>query len=238
MKVIIIDDEPKAIENLRILLNRNHPNVKVVSEVSDSLLAFEEISKHKPDVIFTDVNMPNLDGLKLTSALTNELPLKIFLTAYEQYAFDAIKNSAFDYLLKPIDIAELKRTVDKAERYLKLLKNNHFGESDYETDKIAFNVKDGVIFTELKDILYLFAEGSYTTVVCENNQKHMLSKNLKEFEKLLPTSHFLRCHNSYIVNKGKVMMFRKTEGHQLVMRNGDIVEVSKNLKDDILEFLK
>jgi two-component system, LytTR family, response regulator len=238
MNVIIIDDEPKAIENLRILLNRNHSKVKIVAEVSDSLLAFEEISKHKPDIIFTDVNMPNLDGLKLTSALTDELPLKIFLTAYDQYAMEAIKNRAFDYLLKPIDIAELKKTLDKAERYLKLLKSNHSTDIVYETDKIAFNVKDGVIFTELKDILYLFAEGSYTTVMCENNQKHMLSKNLKEFEKLLPTSHFLRCHNSYIVNKEKVMMFKKSEGHQLVMKNGDFVEVSKNMKDDILEFLK
>jgi two-component system, LytTR family, response regulator len=238
MKVIIIDDEPKAIENLRILLNRNHPTVQIVAEVLDSLLALEEISKHKPDVIFTDINMPNMDGVKLTSALSDELPLKIFLTAYDQYALDAIKNRAFDYLLKPIDIIELKKTLDKAQRYLELLSTNHKVECVYETDKITFNVKEGVIFIDLKDILYLFAEGSYTAVICENNHKHMLSKNLKEFEKQLPSSHFLRCHNSYIVNKEKVTMYRKSEGYQLVMKNGNLVEVSKNLKDSIVDFLK
>ncbi len=238
MKVIIIDDEPKAIENLRMLLNRNHPHIKIVAEISDSLLAFEEISRHNPDIIFTDVNMPNMDGVKLTSVLTEELPLKIFLTAYDQYALDAIRNRAFAYLLKPIDIIELKSTIDKAERYLKLIKSNHTEARAYETDKIAFNVKEGTIFMELKDILYLFAEGSYTTVICENNQKYMLSKNLKAFEKLLPESHFLRCHNSYIVNKEKVTMFKKSDGHQLVMKNGNLVEVSKHLKDSIMDFLR
>ncbi len=238
MRVIIIDDEPKAIENLKILLNKNHPDVEVLSEVSDSLNALSEIELHQPDLIFTDVNMPNLDGIKLTSALEGELPLKVFLTAYDEYAFDAIKNRAFDYLLKPIDIIELKKTIDKAKRYLSLIEKPSINYDKYETDKIALNVKEGIIYADFKDILYLVAEGSYTKIVCEHNQRHMISKNLKELEKLLPQQHFLRCHNSYIINKNKVTMFKKSDGHQVVMKNGDIAEVSKSLKDELLEFLK
>jgi two-component system, LytTR family, response regulator len=232
MRVILIDDEPKALENLEILLNKNHPEVQIVGKVSDSLNALEEISKHQPDLIFTDINMPNLDGIRLTSVLTSELPLKVFLTAYDQFTMEAIKNRAFDYLLKPIDILELKRTIDKAKQYFE-----HNKKSIDQNDRITLTVASGLIYCNVNDILYFAAEGSYTKVVCSDT-KYLVSKNLREFEKIVKPKYFIRCHKSFLVNKSKVRMFKKSNGFQLIMINGDAVDVSKSAKDELLEFLK
>jgi two-component system, LytTR family, response regulator len=237
MRVIIIDDEQKAIENLRIILNRFHPEVEIIAEILDSKNAVKIVRELNPDLIFTDINMPNMNGIALASEFKDYLPLKVFLTAHHEYAMDAIKNSVIGYLFKPIEIDELAKTISKAEKYLVKFKSNVNENNRYEYDKIALNVRDGIVFVNLKDIIYLSANGSYTDVVCDNNLKYLISKNLKEIEKRLPESHFFRCHKSFIINLQKITMLKTNQGYQAIMTNGEIAEVSKTAKGKLLDYL-
>jgi two-component system LytT family response regulator len=233
-RAIIIDDELMGINTLKVLIEKHTPSVKVVGTTIDPETGITLIEDYRPDLVFLDISMPKMSGFDLLERLSFKDFDLVFTTAHEEYAIKAIKNRAHDYLLKPIDIAELRNCIE------------NLSEKQAEPPGIAMGsekiielpVKDGIIFIQPKDIIRLEASGSYTTFYLENNIRHVASKNLKECEGLLRSAYFYRCHNSHIVNLKKVVKLVSADGLFARMNDGSVAEVGRKNKDVFLEKLK
>jgi two-component system LytT family response regulator len=242
MKALIVDDE----DNARILLNKLLEETLFFGEVKTASsvdAAYAELKHFDPDIIFLDIKMPGKDGF----AFIQELPLNynthkiVFVTAYDQFAIKAIKNQAFDYLLKPVDRKELKQCLS---RYITNLDDQKpvrtpvkiSGVSERLT-RIRVNTRTGTLFINPIDILYCKAEGNYTTV-CIGKKQHLCSMNLGKVAELLPENGFIRIGRSYIVNYEYITMLDRKECTILMVRDGESVTVKiprHHLKDlDIL----
>ena len=243
MKAILIDDELYCTEVLSSLLSKHCPEVEVIAEFNDSRKALEHLRKEAvPDVIFLDIEMPYLNGLDL---LQQCRPLQfqvIFTTAYNQYALQAIKLSALDYLLKPIDAEELVAAVQKAKdktakpdwRQFEVMENlNKAPEQAPKT--IALSTSEGLTFVEVADIVHCQSEGSYTKIFFIHNETIMLSKPLKDVGEMLVPCGFLRVHHSYLINLNHIKKYIRGEGGEIITRNGHSVPVSKQKKAEFLE---
>jgi two-component system LytT family response regulator len=242
MKALIVDDE----DNARILLNKLLEETLLFSEVKTAQSvddAYNELKNFDPDIIFLDIKMPGKDGF----AFIQELPVNynankiVFVTAYDQFAIKAIKNQAFDYLLKPVNRKELKQCLS---RYMENIVDkkpvitpvkNAVGSE--RLTRIRVNTRTGTLFINPVDILYCKAEGNYTTV-CTGKKQHLCSMNLGKVAELLPVNGFIRVGRSYIVNYEYITMLDRKECTILLVREGESVTVKiprHHLKDlDIL----
>lgn len=244
IKAIIIDDEERARNTLSSLLLEYCRDVQVIdmsSNVPDGVIS---IQKHKPDVVFLDIEMPEYNGFELLDFF-NEIDFNIvFVTAYSQYAIRAFEVSATDYLLKPVDIDALQKAVDKIKdkqsqtaihKRLELLKENFTSE---EIKKIALPMSDGLLFIEVKDIILLEADGAYTNVFLKNGSKILVSKKLKFFEDALNNRpQFFRPHRSHLINISYIKKYIKGE-NEIIMDNQFSVSLSRDLKHDFESLLK
>jgi two-component system LytT family response regulator len=242
MKAIIIDDEQKGRETLSKLLTRFCPAVAIIASASNAEDGYAFIRKHKPDLVFLDIEMPNENGFSLLSHF-DEIPFEvIFITAYDSYAIQAIRHHALDYLLKPVDIDELRAAVKNAEqaiarkpavnRYL------HFvAEQKMESSRIPLSVKEGLVYITISDIIRIESDSSYSTFFCSDGKKYMVSKNLGEYEALLPQQLFFRSHKSHLINIKKVKKFLRNDGFYAEMEDGSLIEVSRRKKDDFLQLM-
>jgi two-component system LytT family response regulator len=234
-RAIIIDDEAIGINALKVLIEQHTSGVKIVATTTDPDKGITLIEDYKPEIVFIDVSMPKMNGFELLEKLNYKNFKLVFTTAHPEYALKAIKNKAFDYLLKPIDVAELKDCIQNiTQEEIKNLKepapaSNHI---------IELSVRDGIIFIKPQDIIRLEASGSYTTFYLCNNIKHLASKSLKEYEHLLNAKQFFRCHNSHIVNLHKVVKLVSTDGLFVKMEDGSMPEISRKNKEAFLEKLK
>lgn len=243
---IIIDDEPGNIITLQELLKLYCPAVKVVAAAPDPLKAFDVITALQPDLVFLDIEMPYGNAFDLLDRFAQVKFEVVFITAFDSYAVKAFKYAAVDYLLKPVNIDELKQAVNKvAERLqdktenmrVKALLNNlklPYGN----TQKIGLSTDSGFQLEELQNILYLEAAGSYTFVNTRQGQKYTISKNLKEFEDMLPEDIFCRVHHSYIINITGVKKYNKGRGGSVEMENGTSIDVAVRKKEQFLERFK
>lgn len=233
LRAIIIDDELTGINTLKLLIEKHTPDVRIIASSTDPHEGIKIINDYLPDILFLDVSMPKMNGFELLEKLSFRSFHLVFTTAHNEYALQAIKNKATDYLLKPIDIDELKTCIDAITTIpaTKPVPNNSL-------KNIALSVKDGVIFVKPEEIIRLEAEGSYTMFILKNNQKHLVSKGLKEYENLLLTESFFRCHNSHIVNLYEVTKLVSNEGLFVRMSDNSLVEVSKRSKDLLISKLK
>jgi two-component system, LytTR family, response regulator len=241
---VIIDDEAKGRLALREKLQHYCPEVVVLAEATDGATALQIINEQQPQLIFLDIEMPRMNGFEML----NQLPEKnfniIFTTAYDQYAIKAIKYAALDYLLKPIDIEELKTAVAKTmtvnkmntEKQVQLLQQNirHPKKSFH---KLAIPSLDGLLFYDINDIVHLAASSNYTTIYFNDKTKMMASKTLKEFEELLPEDIFFRTHHSHLINLHYIKRYIKGDGGQIELQNGTYVDVSRRKKDDFLKVI-
>jgi two-component system, LytTR family, response regulator len=235
VRAIIIDDELMGISTLKMLLEKYRPGIKVVAVSSEPEEGIELIEDYKPDVVFLDVNMPRMDGFKLVQNLNYKEFKLIFTTAYPEFAIKAIKHKAVDYLVKPIDIEELKTCVDKILESF----DRKPVRSKHEQDHILnIPVKNGVIFIRPKDIVRLKADGSYTIFYLEHGIKHVASRSLKEFEAFLDPDVFYRSHPSHIVNLNKVERIISEDGLFIQMSDGSKPELLKRNKLEFIEMLK
>src|SRR5688500_7452645 len=212
LTAIIIDDETSSRNSLRQKLTKHCPEITITGECENGEEGVKDIEQKNPDIIFLDVEMPRMNGFTMLKQLTNKNFEVVFITAYDHYAIRAIKFSALDYLVKPIEISSLKAAVEKAvqkrkissgnERLELLLQNlmNHKNE----LQRIAIPSVEGLQFVETANIIYLEANSNYTCFHLTNNSKITVAKTLKDFEELLPGSVFIRIHNSFIVNKNQV----------------------------------
>ncbi len=239
MKAIIIDDEKRARVSLSLLLQEYCPEVELVAECENLPEGVKAIRKFNPDLVLLDIEMPGHSGLELVDFFDEkEINFSIiFTTAYNEYAIQAFKLSALDYLLKPIIPEELINAISRMERQKSLqfkalaenIQNEFF-------EKIAVPSGNTLILIKISDIVYIKGEGSYSEIYMQDKSKHMVSRNLKNFEEiLLKDKRFLRTHKSYIVNFDEVSSFNKSDGGWLDMKNGNSIPISSEKSSLIME---
>lgn len=244
IKAIIIDDESRARNILRILLEKHIPSITTVYLADGAEQGLELIEKHEPNLVFLDIEMPFMDGFDLLAKIDKRKFDIIFTTAYDQYAIKAIRFSALDYLLKPISPEELKAAVD---RYLvkknlknengKLYKNLLYNMDNLnaENPRLAISTQEGVALLNVNEILFCEASSNYTIFHLAGDKKFIASKTLKEFDEILTDYGFFRVHKSNLVNLEHVSSFSHGEG--LRLSTGKTVEVSRRKKQLLLEKL-
>lgn len=244
MKAIIVDDELNNRENLRQLLQIHCPQVTVAACCASAAEARKEIIRLEPGLVFLDIEMPGGNGFSLLESLPEPDFEVIFVTAYGHYGIQAVKFSALDYLLKPIDTIELIEAVKKAEEKIALRQENqrmhHLLQNSKLPDEnktIALSLSDKIEFIEISTIVRCEAENNYTTFYLTDGQKLVVSKTLKEFDELLTPYHFLRVHQSHLINLRQVKSFIKSDGGYIRMKDGSSVSISRQRREMVLHIL-
>jgi len=246
IRAIIVDDEPYSCETLATLLERYCPAVKVVDTCYSGEQAIKAIKSHQPDVLFLDIEMPHMNGFQLLEKLDGKVNFQlIFTTSYDQYAIKAIRFSAMDYLLKPIDREELQKAVEKvvqkqltpAPQQLEILlqKLHH---SLAPVQKIALPTVEGLQLIPVDAIISCASDSNYTTFILKEKKKLTVAKTLKEIEEMLEGYTFLRVHHSYLINLKEIEKYVKGEGGYLIMSDGSKVDVSRSRKEVLLQKLQ
>lgn len=241
LKAILIDDDQSNLSSLTEKLMKHCPQVQVIAKCDNGQDAIKAIENLKPDIVFLDIEMPVMNGFVMLQQLTYKSFELIFVTAYDHYAIKAIRYSALDYLVKPVEIDELRSAVAKAEAN----RSNRSAHLQLELlleqvnkkhpQRITIPTFDGLRFINIDDIIYLEASNNYTNLYLAGNPKILVSRTLKDFEEMLPSDIFLRIHHSSIINKNQVEKYIRGEGGQVVMRNGNVLDVSKRKKSEFLQ---
>ncbi len=239
ISTFLIDDERNCTDLLRVMLEKYCTDIHVTGIFNDPEEALLKIMSDKPQLVFLDIEMPRLNGFDLLQQC-HPLDFKVvFTTAYDQYAVRAFKFNALDYLLKPIDKQELIQSVEKATRASapapeRLEAARQLRETPMP-ERIALPVGQELVFVEVAEILYCESDGSYVSVFLQQQNKPiLLSKSLREFEELLNNPAFFRAHNSYLVNLKQVQKIVRTDGGEIVMRNGKSLPVARAKKAELL----
>ncbi|MBL0133971.1 MAG: response regulator transcription factor [Chitinophagaceae bacterium] len=245
IRTILIDDERNSRESLRKKILQYCPEIVIQGEYANGLEGLDAIGKETPDLVFLDIEMPLMNGFSMLS----ELPVRgfdvIFTTAFNQYAIDAIRFSALDYLVKPVDVQDLVAAVKRVKE--KSVNSNAFsqlellqqfiGQKNSVPEKIAVATSNGFEILEIRNMLFLEAEGNYTRIHLVNAKPLVASKTLKEFEEILPSSVFCRIHNASLVNISFIVKYNKGEGGQVVLTNGTVLDVARRRKDELLQLI-
>lgn len=243
LRTILVDDEANSLSALTQKLIEHCPEVTIIGSYTKPAECIQAINELKPDVVFLDIEMPGINGFKLLQQVDYKEFEPVFVTAYDHYAIKAIRFSALDYLVKPVDIDELKSSVERAvqkknnsstnERLDLLL--DHLSHPKKDFNRIVIPSQDSLRFVKIDDIIYLEANMNYTYIYMTGNEKHVVSRTIKEYEDLLPVSNFIRIHNSYIINKDYLEKYERGDGGQVIMSNGVRLDVSKRKKADFLK---
>ena len=245
LKVLLIDDEERATDALRLMIEKTVPEIKQVFVCNDSRKAAEMIHACQPGLVFLDIQMPHLNGFQLLEKMPNKNFKIIFTTAYNEYAIQAIRFSAFDYLLKPIDSEELQSSVNRFlennedyKQQFDLLKNimHNIQAPSSEEFRLALPTKEGVHFLMPHEIIRCEAVGNYTKFFVDKNRTYLISKTLGDYDALLTPHNFIRTHKSHLVNK-KFISFIDHDGFA-VLKDNSKVEVSRRRKEDVMSALK
>lgn len=244
VKSIIVDDELKSRESLKILLTDFSEGVEVLALCETVDEAINAIEQHKPDVVFLDIQMRRETGFDLLKGLSQIDFEVVFTTAHSEYAIRAFQFSAIDYLLKPIDINDLHRAITKVKNRNKgdfSQQLNHLLENlkphQHKITKIAIPSHDGILFIKIEDIIYLEASSNYTQFYLKNGQKHLVSKSLKEYDQMLTEHNFYRIHHSYLINVDEVVKYVRGDGGYVILSNNVTLDVSKRKKEAFLQKL-
>ena len=234
IRAIVVDDESHARDLMKSVLGLFEHNIKIVGEGIDLPDAVRKIQELKPQVVFLDIDMPKFSGLKITEFLSDDI-LIIFITAHSQHAIEALRIEAFDYLLKPLDLDNLKRCIARIE--------NHIGKHEEKAKstlllndkKLAVNTQQGTHFVEIDQISYIEAAAMYSIIHFKNEQL-IVSKPLKDFM-YLENRGFFRTHRSFLVNSKKVERFSSAYGNEVILDNGITVPVSRAAKEKFKLFM-
>ena len=249
MKAMLIDDEPESLQFTSSLIGMFCPTVTIMGMYTDPLEGLAAIGRQKPDVLLLDIEMPGMTGFELLRRLAVVDFELIFVTAHNQYALNAIKLSALDYLLKPVDPTELVNALQKAQEHLKekktvqrldvlvslLSKANEMQPS--QQHKIALPTSDGLIYVEMSNIIRIEADGNYCKFFLQNSHSLIISKNIGLYESSLQTYDFMRVNRSDIINQHYVVEFVRHDGGYLKMKDGSKVSVSGTKKEELLNRL-
>jgi two-component system LytT family response regulator len=245
LKTLLIDDEERATDSLRLMIEKMIPEIHQVKVCNDPRNAAEIIHQFQPALVFLDIQMPFLNGFQLLEKMPNKNFKLIFTTAYNEYAIQAIRFSAFDYLLKPIDAEELQESVkrflqtnqDYKQQYdlLKNIMHNIMAPSADEF-RLALPTREGVYYLHPSEIIRCEGLGNYTKFFVDGGKNYLLSKTLGEYDTLLTAHQFIRTHKSHLVNK-KFISFIDHDGFA-VLKDNSKVEVSRRRKEEVMLALK
>ena len=245
ISALIIDDEKRALNVLKLLIEQHLPEIKSVSTALGSAKGIEQIYAKKPDLVFLDVEMPGMTGFEMLEALKDIKVNVIFTTAYDHYAIRAIRFSAIDYLLKPIDIQELKAAVQKfmkqpvsGDDLTPLMSNLMSNLVAMQTHKprLAISTTGGLSFFDIDEIIRCEADNNYTIFYLNEGRRFVSSKTLKEYDELLSEYQFLRVHQSHLINPSYIKEY--TQKGMIEMKEGSHVAVSRRRHHWVLEKLK
>lgn len=244
-RILIVDDEAAASNILKMLIEKHIPASKEIKTCNTPEEALEIIPVWQPNLLMLDIEMPNMNGFDLLNRVGNSDFDVIFTTAYDKYAIKAIRFSALDYLLKPVDIAELQNAVNKhiikkfqpPQEQQKLVSNliNNLQQKDQTGFKLALSTTEGVFFFVPSEIVRLEGENNYTRFYFASQKPMLVSKTLKEYEEILAEHDFIRAHKSHLVNKKFVKHLDK-EG-LLWLTDGSHIVVSRRKKEEVLKEL-
>lgn len=244
IKSILVDDEKHGRENLAGILHQHCPDIQLLGEADSVESAISLIHQKNPDLVFLDIKMPKADGFQLLEHFKDFRFEVIFVTAYGNYAIKAIRFSAADYILKPINYHELIEAVVKVSNRIQQKQDNlrlkqlvhNLGHSG--NPKIGLPSGDRVEFIEVQKIIHCQGEGNYSHIYFEENKHLLVAKTLVEFEDLLQDYSFIRVHKTHLVNLKHVIAFIKSDGGILKLSNGNKIAISRRRKEDVLTKLK
>lgn len=247
IRALIIDDELDSIETLNWKLENYCPSVQVLETFQDPTKGLTYLKKNLIDLVFLDIQMPKLNGFDILQAFP-AIPFDvIFTTAYDDFGIQAIKFSALDYLLKPVQVNELEKAVEKHinktkdrsinHQQIELLFKNLQSEQNGEPGLIALSTKESIEFVYPEEITVCASDSNYTMVHFRDGRKKLIAKTLKEFDLMLSKYYFYRPHNSYLVNLKQIKEYVRGDGGYLIMRNQMKIPISKTKREDFFKML-
>ncbi len=242
-KCLIIDDDPFILELLQDKLDQHFPEVEVLSTASSGREGLEKIASYSPELIFLDVEMSDMTGFEMLAQLSDINFQVIFITSYSHYAIKAIRFNALDYLLKPIDLGELKkaykrfkdhtRTKPQKENMALALRNS--STKNVADHMLILKTQDGDLKLILKDIVHIEGDRNYSYIHLKNGTKKLVTKTLSDLEELLDSKGFYRCHRSHILNREHIV---DAKGISVVLSNNVQLPVSRRKKNQFSEWLE
>lgn len=242
LRVLIVDDEADARENLRLMLEEHCPEARIMGQAGSAAEARDKIQALQPNALFLDIKMPGEDGFALLASIAElDLPV-VFVTAYDEFALKAFRQNALDYLEKPVDIDALQRAVKKLLRQTDELGGDRPSAiaalmkdpASPLSSRVAVPGREGLVLLKHEDILYLEANDSYTTIHLKDGKRSVSSKHIRVFETNLDPKTFFRVHKSYIINLAHLKGFNRTEGNMAVLDSGALIPVSRRRLPDFL----
>jgi two-component system LytT family response regulator len=244
-RAILIDDEQSGINTLQLLIAKYVPEIKIVSATTNPAEGVELIEDYQPDIVFLDIQMPNMNGFELLKRCIYKDFKVIFTTAYEEYAIKALKLNAIDYLLKPIDKNELIDAVNRCISKINEKKTKLLGRDikellkEKKEHKLLINSKEKMETILIEDICYLKSDSNYTNIFLINGEKKVVSKTLRDFELQLSelSDKFMRVHQSYLVNLKEILKYVPEASGNLILKNGSVIPVSKSYKEKFINWL-
>ena len=242
IRTVVIEDEEHSRKMLKAMLHEHCHQLNVVADADSVKTGLTAIAEQRPELVFLDIELQSETSFEILEQLPEINFELVFTTAFDHYALKAIKFCAIDYLLKPIDLKELQMAVAKVEKRLNreyMNKNlevllNNIKSSSQNNHRIALSTLEGLLFVNVRDIIYCESSGPYTHFIFKHADKIVTSKHLKEYEDLLSGYDFFRIHKSYLVNLQEIQKYIRGEGGQLIMSNGAALAVSKQRKESFL----
>ncbi len=245
MTAIIVDDEKHCREVLELLMEKYCPAVKLLASCASGADALQAISINKPDILFLDIEMPEMNGFELLERVEQPGFEIIFTTAYNEYAIKAIKHSALDYLLKPVDKEELIQAVQRAQESKKLKTSSRIDsllnllDTKKQNKRFAVPTLEGLIMVNADEIMFCESDSAYCKLFFIHKDRPLvISKTLKDVEEVLQGNDFCRIHHSYLINMKCVQRYLRGEGGEVIMNNGTHLPVSRSRKQDFLNLLE
>lgn len=244
IRAILIDDELNSLQNLQQKLDGFCPDVAIVAVTQKPEEGIVLIRQHQPDVVFLDIEMPRMSGFRMLEQLGDYDFDIIFTTAYNHYSIDAIRISAFDYLVKPIGIEELQHAVERLSKSLHrqtkekidILKKS-LNDSHSQEDKIAISTSEGIEFIPIKNIIHIESKSNYSKIFLTDNKSMMVTKILKDFEEMLLPYNFYRVHNSHLINLTYIQKYVRSEGGHVMLQDGTLIDISRRKKEEFLKMI-
>lgn len=244
LRAILVDDERSSLQNLQQKLTEFCPDITICGTSDRPEEAIELIRQQRPDVVFLDIEMPRMNGLKLLEELDDYNGEIIFTTAYNHYAVEAIRISAFDYLVKPVSIAELQNAVARLVKHkqtetkerLDVLRQSPSAQKSQD-DRIAIPTGEGLEFIQIRQIIRIESSSNYSRIILEQGKTMLVTRLLKDFEDILSGYRFYRVHNSHLINLNCIRKYIRGEGGQVVLTNGDTIDVARRKKEEFLRLI-
>ncbi|MEO7316999.1 MAG: LytTR family DNA-binding domain-containing protein [Ginsengibacter sp.] len=244
LRVILIDDELPSLENLQQKITEFCPDLKIVATTQKPEAAIKLIEELRPDVVFLDIEMPRINGFRMLNEIQEKDFEVVFTTAYNHYAIDAVRISAFDYLVKPISVNDLQNTVarllknsEKNPRQKLEIVPQNISLSKPQNDKMTISTSDGLEFFEIGSIIRIESSSNYSKIFFMDGKSILVTKLLKDFEEILLPYRFFRIHNSHLINLNYIKKYIRGDGGQVIMENNEVIDVSRRKKEEFLKLI-